>query len=418
MKIQSLKIKNFKLIKEEELNLQGRHVWLLGPNASGKSSILQAACGEMPEEPLKEGETKGNVEIVITDKETDIAYTCLFKFSKTNQKATLSITDATGATQKAPATLFNSLFNVSDFNIDEFLKLSDSKQLDKIKELAGIDWTDVEARHKELFDERTFKTRKVKEVDNKLLGTTYDKRMSTDVIDPEEINGRLNKAISHNEKVQSVYDGTKQRAEKLVEMKAKADELLAQIQQLSDQADIIRQEMIKGDKWLEANPKIDLTSIQQEQSDLTAQNATITANNAVKALKDESEGLWLEINDIEKELDTIKTTKENQFREAQDNGLIPVKGLTIDYEDSSLRLDGFPFNSKQVNTARKIMAGLEIQEALMCKDQVRIARFDGSLLDNNSIQEVFDWAKEKDMQLFIECVDRNSESLTIEIVEE
>jgi hypothetical protein len=78
-------------------------------------------------------------------------------------------------------------------------------------------------------------------------------------------------------------------------------------------------------------------------------------------------------------------------------------------------LDGLPFESNQINTARKIIAGLEIQFALM--SDVKIARFDGSLLDNKSIAEVENWAKEKGVQLFVELVDRDGDELKIEVQE-
>ena len=93
---------------------------------------------------------------------------------------------------------------------------------------------------------------------------------------------------------------------------------------------------------------------------------------------------------------------------------MPVKGLKFDGE--SLTLDGQPFNSDQINTARRIIAGLELQYFKM-KD-VKIARFDGSLLDNQSLTHVKKWAEDKGIQLFVEFVERDGDKLKIEIDQE
>ena len=104
------------------------------------------------------------------------------------------------------------------------------------------------------------------------------------------------------------------------------------------------------------------------------------------------------------------TSKKKAIQEAN----LPVTGLSFD--DEKIYLDGLPFKSNQINTARRIIAGLEISYALL--GQVRIARFDGSLLDKNSMEAVKEWAKEKDLQLFVEIVDREGNDFKIDIQEE
>jgi len=424
MRIETLTIKNFKNIDHKDINLKGRTMWLIGPNNIGKSSIIQAALGIMPEEPLKEGESKGDVVIVLSDK-SGIAYTCTFKFSKKSQKPTLTIADSTGAVQKAPVTLFNELFNVTDFDIDGWLKLSGTKQVEAIKNLIGVDWEEVDEEYAKKFKERTDKNRDLEKVLGKLTDTVYKKDLPVKPEDISIIQAKFSEVSKHNETVLRGETTKESHLSEIKEREANISEFERQIKNFQDSIETSKKlisdaeaKVIAIDQWLKLNPKKQIEDVQAEYDAAVERNLDIERNNGVKALKDEADGISLELNDIEKRLSDIKDLKVNQFREAQDKGLIPVKGLSLDYEENILRLDGLPLNSEQINTARRITVGLEIQAALMSAGQVRIAKFDASLVDSKNTAEIIAWAKEKDIQLFIECVARDHTSLTIEVVEE
>ena len=74
-----------------------------------------------------------------------------------------------------------------------------------------------------------------------------------------------------------------------------------------------------------------------------------------------------------------------------------------------------PFDKNQINTAELIKSGIMLQLSMM-KD-LKIVRFDGSLLDNKNLKEMEDWAKTKGLQLFIELVQRDGEGLRVELIE-
>lgn len=415
MKIQNLKIKNFKVIDEEQIDLQGRSVFLLGPNGVGKSSIIEAAFGQMPGEPLKHLASKGEVSIELSDKD-GVKYKCTFKFSKTNQKPSLTIEDENGEVVKKPATVFSELFNITDFDIDSFLRLSTTKQIDQIKNLSGIDWSDIDAEYKKLYDERTFKNRKSDELSKKLTGTTFSKDLKPY---PQSVDELLKKYEIANNANDTHRRGELALSDIESKIKSKIDEIeslklkILSIEAEVDSCNVKKKEIIE---WLKENPLVSTDGIKEEIDKAKSHNEAYSKNEQVRALKNDLEGLTFEILDIEKRMSDIKELKRKQLIEAQQLGKIPVKGLSIDEDSTELRIDGIPFD--QVNTAKKIIAGLEIQAALLSDGKVRIARFDGSLLDNKSLSEVLEWAKSKDIQLFIEMVERNSERLTIQIDEQ
>jgi hypothetical protein len=139
------------------------------------------------------------------------------------------------------------------------------------------------------------------------------------------------------------------------------------------------------------------------------QNASIAENTKVGELRDKASKVAEAVETIQNEMDEIAATKRREL----ENTPMPVSGLEI--TDDGLLLDGLPFNGDQINTARRIIAGLELQHQM--SSEMKIARFDGSLLDAHSLEAVEKWADEKDIQLFVEFVDRQGDDLKIEVIE-
>ncbi len=166
----------------------------------------------------------------------------------------------------------------------------------------------------------------------------------------------------------------------------------------------------KATEWLNKNIIIDIDEKQKSFDDAIDFNKevekTITGLKLFKDFKD----AMAQQEELNNTIKSIEQTKLRIISEAK----IPVPGLTFD--ESTLYYNGLPFEKSQINTAQQIIVGLQINLALL-KD-IKIARFDGSLLDNENISIVETWAKENDLQLFVEFVDRNEEGLRIEIKEE
>lgn len=394
MQIQSVEIQNFKSIKDIQTKLNGNNVFLVAPNGKGKTSFIDACFGAMPEQPLREGAQRGNVKINVGD------YVVEFKFSARSQKPKMNIFDANGNAQSKPATLFKKLFGVTDFNIDTFINQTATKQIEFIKEITGIDWADVDARQKELYDERKFKSRELKEIEGEIAGRFFDSSIVE--IDVSEVTKKVNDAMTKNANVDRVKIG-------LSTKKIECENLKKTINELQAELNDVENDIAKGETWLENHKRIDIEPFQKEIEAAAEHNAEISTNKRVGELRDKAISTANQIEDIQKEMDEIKETKRREL----ENTPLPVSGLELD--EDKLLLDGLPFNDNQINTARRIIAGLELQFNLM--NEMKIARFDGSLLDNKNIEAVQEWADKKGIQLFIELVDRNGDDLKIEICE-
>jgi hypothetical protein len=213
MQIQSVEIQNFKSIKNEAVALNGKNVYLVAPNGKGKTSFIDACFGAMPEQPLREGAQRGVVKINIGE------YIIEFRFSARSQKPKMNIFDQSGNPQKQPATLFKKLFGITDFNIDTFINKPMSKQIEFIKDLTGINWDDVDARFKELYDERRFKSRELKEIEGEIAGRFFDEDVVS--VDVTKLTEKLSKASDRNANVQRVQIGVDAKQKEVEELEQK-----------------------------------------------------------------------------------------------------------------------------------------------------------------------------------------------------
>ena len=388
MRVQKVEIKNFKSISSVSTELNGNNVFLVAPNGQGKTTFIDACFGNMPKQPLKSGEKKGSVSVDLGE------YIVEHKFTAINQKPKLTIFDKSGRPQKTPAKLFKELFGITDFDIDAFLSQTPKKQVEIIKQMIGIDWSDVDERFKELYQERTFKTRQAKEIDGEVADRPF--AIMGEPISVDDIQKQLIQAIDDNAKIERIKAG-------LVERQQRLDELAKEHKEVIDAVKA-------GQKWLEGKTIVDVSELQETIASAAEHNASHAANEQVGKLRAKAGEMWDQVETIQTEMDEIEATKKSEL----ENSVMPIKGL--EFDDDQLFLDGLPFNSDQINTARRITAGLELQFQMM--NDVKIARLDGSLLDKKSMKAVEEWAEERNIQLFVELVDRDGDELKIEVHEE
>jgi len=387
-RVQKVVVQNFKGLDNVYVETKGNHVILVAKNGGGKTSFIDAVmCNVKVKQPLKEGARKGLVHVEIDD------YVIEFNFTKSSQKPKLNVFDRSGKPQSAPQTLLDKLFGIKNFDIDDFLSKSPAKKVDFIKDIIGIDWSDIDNRYKELYEERTFLNRKIKEHDAKMMSIPPVK--DSEAKDTDAISSRLREASEKNMTIERIEIGVSDK--------------IAEIKKLKEKLSCLEKEVIDGKDWLSKNKKTDTSMIEGELKEAIDHNKSIALFEAYKKERLEGQENVNKVLKIEEEMQSIEETKKEQLSSIE----MPVKGLT--FEENQLYLDGLPFESNQINTARRLIAGLEIQYHLM--GEVSIARIEGSLLDMKSAEEVLKWADSKGIQLFIEQVDRDGGELKIEVIE-
>ena len=394
--VQKITIENLKNIDFKEVDLKGNNVIAIGGNGKGKSTFIDACFAEISDKPLKDDRRRGSVTVEYKD------YTVQFNFSKKNQKGSLKVYDSSGGEMKKPATILKDFFGVQKFNIEDLLSDSPAKQVELIKKITGIDWADVDIEYKKLFEKRAEAKRDANFVDTKLTDRKIDESAP-----PVEFNIEEEKeALKEAEKKFSDYTGV---LDKLKAKKERHKAITKEIEALQHESNVLEEDIQVGDSWVISNAKNYKDPKELRDSIISHQeeNLKFNSNKEIIELQEKSRENWTLFDTLEDEMEQIKILKAKECEEAN----LPVTGMTFDGEQ--LYLDGQPFNSSTINHARKIIAQLELQVALM--NEVKMARFEGSLLDENSMNQVRDWADKNGVQLFIEMVSRDGDlSLIVE----
>lgn len=397
MKVESLIIKNFKAIKDEQIEINGKNVYVMSKNGKGKSSFIDSVFKlltnkNLPPEPLNKDADLGMIEINMGD------YIAGCKI--TDQKMDLYVQTAEGVkVNKAPRTFLDEKVGVIDFDINKFLKDPASKQIEQIKKFAGIDFTKLDQEYKEVFAKRTDSNSRKKDLTAKLK--PYDKT-KVQKIDLTKLNEDLTKAREQNKDYNDVKIRKQDREKRIVEI----DKL---IKELTDEKNDLSNKINLAQTWLSENDEIPIDLMEQEFENAIKHNEEVLENQKMFEIDQELNAEIITNDLLNKRLDEIAAEKERIIKASK----MPVPGLS--FNDEGLLYNGLPLDTNQINTAELIIIGLQLNLALI-KD-VRIARFDASLLDYENIQRVEDWAKENDLQLFVEIVDRDADSLRIEVKE-
>jgi predicted ATP-dependent endonuclease of OLD family len=407
IKVQGITICNFKNIQREKISINGNHVYVLGRNAMGKTSFLDAIFKpltgkNMPDEPVMQGQRRGSIELDMGE------FLVVAKFNDKNQKVAIEVQTKDGANYPSPRTYLDSLTGVVDFNLDNFFKKTAKEQLDFVKKLIDIDFTDLDDEYKLVYDKRTFVNKKVEELEAQ--SAVFDKNN----LEPVDIS-KETLVLSEKRKFnQEVEEGKRFVQEKITEK----DHALIEIQDLEDKikslkakVSEIEKEIEPATQWL-ADPENQPFNIETEEAALLKKiedNKLVEANVRNKKTYDD---LVIQLDQqklLNERLAEIQLIKRNCIAEAN----IPVPGLSLN--DDGLTYNGLPFSPHQINKAQQIIIGLQINLWLL-KD-VKIARFEGSLVDDENMEYIMDWADKNDVQLFVEIVDRSAEKLRIEVKE-
>jgi hypothetical protein len=166
----------------------------------------------------------------------------------------------------------------------------------------------------------------------------------------------------------------------------------------------------KGNAWLSKQARVNTAEIKAK---IDTQGESVAAINEAKKQRE----LHAEADKIEASIEEAKAEKAIKAQAKKDLIAEHTKSIEgFDYDDDQgFTLDGLPFHVDQNNTAAQIVAGLKLGAGLL--GDVKIARFEGSLLDQENLDAVNIFAEEKGLQLFVEIVDRNEKDLRLEFVE-
>lgn len=396
MKIVRLEAEAFKRIRAVEITPTGAVVQISGANGSGKSSCLDAIAavigGEKlcPEVPIRRGEEKAHVTVDLGDLVVTRRWTAKGSY--------LEVAAKDGSVYKSPQKMLDALVGSLSFDPLSFTRLQPDKQLALLKQLAGVDVSDLDAEHRKAYEERTLVNREAER-----LKAQVPPPVAGDVPDVEESIEALLAAQEQSAEAKRANDAKRAELEKaraeVRALTARIAELEGELKTARDRQATLKEEGPRLAAEVKALQDPDVAALRERLKSVESRNALVRQKKARAATSAAAEAKRKEAVDLTAKIEQLAKARAERIASAK----LPVEGLG--FGDTGITLGGLPF--EQASSAEQLRVSLAMGLALNPKLRVLLIR-DGSLLDAKSLAMVGEMAAKANAQVWVETVATDS----------
>ncbi len=405
LRVIELKAESFMGIKLAELKLDanGDLIVVGGRNGQGKTSLLNAIeCAirgktHHPGMPVQRGKEKAEINLDLG------AYKIRRRF-KNDGSSTIRVSNAEGFESTRPQELMDGLAKAITFDPLEFKTLGKKKQLEVVRDLAGVDTTKIEEQYAAVFKDRAEVNAVVKNITGEISAMPRHPDVGFELLSPGGMVDEL-KAIS------TYNAGTTRLRKELLLVEAKVEstseeleEAHLALQRLKDKLEGVRVEREEANRDWEAREGRDPEPLEKRLHDMDETNRKIQDNINAKARTDARSAKQKVARALGDELVALAEKKQKLIAGAS----LPLPGLSFD--GGGVTLNGIPF--EQVSESESLQASVAIGVVLNPDLKVMLIR-NGSLLDDESMSLLAEVAKENSYQIWIERVGTNDEGAIV-----
>jgi hypothetical protein len=445
MKITQLTTENFKRIKAVRITPDGSMIPITGRNAQGKSSVLDSIAAVLggkdmsPAKPVRTGAKKSRIVCQLDDLTVTRTFT-------EEGGGTLTVTNADGARYPSPQAVLDKIVGKLTLDPLAFSRMPSRQQLETLKGLVGLDFTELDEDRAAAYSERTIVNRSVSALRTQADAAPSHPDAPAMEVSVAELAEELYRRQMVNEENASLHtrvgqlkgeiESHRQSQEEVANAEKRADEQLqsdlaslaedhkSQLERLNtayekNKSNIAtRHENSRkaarvhwashGESKRVADLKLSELKAKAEKAvDLDTAEVKIRMGNAEalnRKVRENAKRAELERRAAEVEaksqalterIDTIDAEKNEKLAAAA----FPVDGLSFD--DSGVIYKGVPF--AQASSAEQLRASVAIGLAMNPKLRVLLVR-DGSLLDAEGLAALGEIAEANDAQVWIERV--------------
>jgi predicted ATP-dependent endonuclease of OLD family len=420
-----VKAKGFKGIELIEMRPKKTVTVLGGKNRQGKSSLLDgisAALGGKklcPEKPIRDGQDSACITVELDGEPAKMVppITVTREFYRKEDgtvDSKLEIITKDGYKAPSPQTMLNDLMGKLGFDPESFLRMDPKKQAEVLRELVGLDFSELDAEYKKIYDRRTVLTGEGKKLKSQLEAAPIHKDAPDQEVSVSKLAAQLSEVHAANRKNEA-------QRQALRAMEAKASEASKAVERKDDEIAALEQQIAKAREtraMLEATHSEYLKSVteqtklvnalkDQDTSDIEKKiasaeelNRKVRENAKHNELAESVQAKQKEWLAASARLKEIEAKKEEMRRSAK----WPVDGLG--YDDTGVTYNGRPFAQGSSYEQRKVAMGI----CVALSPNLKFAFLkDGSLLDDESMIEFAELAAENGIQLFVERVGKGPE---------
>ena len=421
MKIISLSSENVLRLNAVEITPGGNIVIVGGKNGEGKSSVLNSIELAMAgvdskryPEPLHRGAKKGKIVCDLDD--------IVVERSFTESGSYLKVMTKEGAAYPSPQKMLSKLVGEISFDPLSWAQMDQRKQLDTLKRLVGMDFTDEDAKRKEIYEQRAAVNSEVRRLTAVLASSQKHPDAPDSEVSVQALMGELKRREAHNRRIDEQKSLIGRLSHKVLQQTQKMEAIDTGIEDLKAEFERSLSALkvrLKGAEdehktavyerdvavtTFDAMKSIGTEAVTEEINTADSVNRMVRENKerakTELELADESEvaeSLTAQINDI----DTAKIKKLSSAK-------FPVEGLSFD--ENGVLFNSIPF--QQASSAEKLRVSVAMGIAINPKLRVLLVR-DGSLLDEENLKLLAEMAEEADAQVWVERVGKGKECQVI-----
>lgn len=403
MRIVGLDIANVKRISAVSIPDPNDDVQIIGGrNAQGKTSVLDAIwlalggakASKATPSPVHDGARSAKVTVRLGNDQPEMIVERTW--GKTG-RSQLRVTSADGRKYDSPQHMLDDLVGNLAFNPVAFLSESPKEQRDTLLRLVGVgDQIDqLNSERRKLFDERTAVNRSVRDSEGQIRRIEADAEN-----DCSEITARsMPEVMADLDQVQKAQREWDRVNDELTQLTVK-------VEQLRSQLAMAENSVKEYTMWLALNDRPDDSALKAELSSAEKAGAAQARQSMLRQAHDllrDRQARAQKLTDGIDRIDAEKTALLNSV-------VMPIDSL--DFSETGVLYHGQPL--QQCSGAEGLKVSLALATAQGRELRVILIR-DGSLLDDDSMAEVLAFAREHDVQVWIERVgDGDDDAIIIE----
>jgi len=402
-------------LAEIQFSADGGMVVVGGENGAGKSSLLDALRwaldGVKPKgkELLHHGADKGAVTLELAGEVVEV------RRGVTEKGTTIKVQGADGVELKKPQAVLDALCGTFGIDPTAFLLMSDADQTQRVQEVMGVDFTDLDAEYKRLYDERTNANRRVRDAEGELRNLPRPEPGDpTEPISMAALVSEIDEVTFAEKACESEAKRLVSLRENSAALKLEAEELEAKLASVKS----ARAAVIEEGKGLASKVDRNLVNMEEakaagcDSASLRAKLAnaeTINARVAVSKRRDEASDkvrdLGIAAEKVDRDLAAVQVERSKRIEAA------PLCIAGVDVQNGAVCYNNAPLS--EASDGQRLRVAFEIAAA--GSPHLRFLNMrHGGLLDAKNRQAVAELAIERGYTVLMEVVGTQGIDILIE----
>ena len=419
-KLIKLNVENFKKIQAVEIEPEGNVTIVGGMNEQGKSSLLdsisvllQGKATKIPE-PVRKGAKKAMITGEIQSSSWDAFDSMIITRTITAAgNWYVKVQDKDGRAYKSPEGMLKQIFG-EPVDPCEFIRQTSAERVETLKRITGLDFSEMDAKRKEFYDERVLVGREVKQIEGSVKGmeayypeAPKEKVSVTALL--EDLAG-IQKGNQENDKKKGKLEAITEDVESVNQRINDMHMELRQIQDKITEAKKSYSNLVSSKLAIRKEVKSLVYADEQEIKDQIAKaeetNNRIDANTKFDEKTEKLETKKSEYQNLTSNIQKIEDDKQAQLSKID----FPIDGLS--FNENDVLYNDLPFNEKQLSSEELLRVSFAI--AIAARPSLKnILIREGSLLDENNLKLIGQMAEDAGIHVFIEVVGNDAEKATI-----